>query len=242
MYYWLFNSIAWLLSILYFYEQSRANSMPATLVLNTAWLSLTSSFIIAHLATAGLYPWVLYNWDHFFFSLQGWRSGYISFGAVLGAILSFYLVSRLHHISFTRIADIAAPCVFIGSAIGRIGCFFSGCCYGAPSSLPWAVRFNESQVECHPVQLYESFLSLLFFLFLPLLRRIPFTETGNGIFICGCLTIYFFERIFLEIFRLGGSSHVVFMGLSRISIAGLSGSLICVSYILIKVRKLRMHR
>jgi len=37
--------------------------------------------------------------------------------------------------------DILAPCVTLGLAIGRIGCFLNGCCYGAPANVPWAVQF-----------------------------------------------------------------------------------------------------
>ncbi len=37
--------------------------------------------------------------------------------------------------------DIAAPCVALGIAVGRLGCFLNGCCYGADTNLPWAVRF-----------------------------------------------------------------------------------------------------
>jgi len=37
--------------------------------------------------------------------------------------------------------DIIAPCVMVGLAFGRIGCFLNGCCYGAQCQLPWAVTF-----------------------------------------------------------------------------------------------------
>ena len=42
---------------------------------------------------------------------------------------------------FWLMSDVAAPAVAIGIAIGRIGCFLNGCCYGAVCELPWAVRF-----------------------------------------------------------------------------------------------------
>ncbi|HEY7118656.1 MAG TPA: prolipoprotein diacylglyceryl transferase [Tepidisphaeraceae bacterium] len=37
--------------------------------------------------------------------------------------------------------DIVAPCLMVGLAFGRIGCFFNGCCYGAECSLPWGTAF-----------------------------------------------------------------------------------------------------
>jgi phosphatidylglycerol:prolipoprotein diacylglycerol transferase len=54
----------------------------------------------------------------------------------------------------------------VGQFLGRIGCFMAGCCYGSPSTLPWAVTFTNPQTLCplrvpvHPAQLYEAFLSL----------------------------------------------------------------------------------
>ena len=52
----------------------------------------------------------------------------------------------------------------VGQFFGRIGYFMAGCCYGAPSHLPWAVTFTNPQTLCplkeplHPAQLYEAFL------------------------------------------------------------------------------------
>jgi phosphatidylglycerol:prolipoprotein diacylglycerol transferase len=47
-------------------------------------------------------------------------------------------------------------------AVGRWGCFLNGCCYGVPTSLPWAVPFqvDDRLVYCHPTQLYESLFHL----------------------------------------------------------------------------------
>ena len=55
-----------------------------------------------------------------------------------------------------KTGDTFAVPVAVGVAIGRIGCFFGGCCYGQPTSLPWGVVFShvDSQHR-HPTQLYE---------------------------------------------------------------------------------------
>lgn len=44
-------------------------------------------------------------------------------------------------------------------AVGRWGCFFNGCCYGVPTSLPWAVDFGDG-IGRHPTQIYESIFHL----------------------------------------------------------------------------------
>jgi hypothetical protein len=52
-----------------------------------------------------------------------------------------------------------------------------------------------------------------------------------------CLLLYFFERSFLEIFRIGGTSEVIFMGLSRILLISMIGSLICLGLLIYNLKK-----
>lgn len=62
--------------------------------------------------------------------------------------------------------DTFAPGLALGHAVGRIGCFLAGCCYGQKCDLPWAVHFHDIEayrltgvpleVGLHPTQLYES--------------------------------------------------------------------------------------
>src|SRR2546429_7300938 len=50
-----------------------------------------------------------------------------------------------------------APAGVLALAIGRLGCFLAGCCYGRPSELPWAVVFPELGPPArHPLQLYSA--------------------------------------------------------------------------------------
>jgi len=67
--------------------------------------------------------------------------------------------------------DALAPGLALGHAIGRVGCFLAGCCWGKACDLPWAVTFPPSPPEVHtgvpvgvplhPTQLYESLAELL---------------------------------------------------------------------------------
>jgi phosphatidylglycerol:prolipoprotein diacylglycerol transferase len=63
------------------------------------------------------------------------------------------------------IGDYAVPGLLLGICIGRIGCFLAGCCYGSPTTLPWAVHFPSDHpsggVGIHPVQLYDSAFGLV---------------------------------------------------------------------------------
>lgn len=70
--------------------------------------------------------------------------------------------ARHEGISFAQAADLAAPAIAIGGAIGRIACGFAGMDYGTPTSLPWGVIYTHANsyapndgVPRHPVQFYE---------------------------------------------------------------------------------------
>src|SRR5690242_218523 len=98
-------------------------------------------------------PFVLGDWEGFA-SGAAWLSNgkTIVFGPVGGyfgvEIAKWALEIR------TRTGDSFAVPVAVAVAIGRLACFSAGCCYGTPSTLPWAYDFGDG--PRHPTQLYES--------------------------------------------------------------------------------------
>jgi phosphatidylglycerol:prolipoprotein diacylglycerol transferase len=97
------------------------------------------------------------------------------FGGFLGGFIlgAFYI--RKQGISVLKIADAVAPALGLGLFFTRIGCFLNGCCFGKPSTLPWAMNFPDECVAgaspvgglaLHPTQLYESIFGLALFFFL----------------------------------------------------------------------------
>ena len=84
------------------------------------------------------------------------RSGGLTFYG--GLILAFPIVlyyGRLKKVPLKLGMDIVAPCVTLGLAFGRIGCFLNGCCYGAECKLPWAVQFPY-QSSAYVDEVYRS--------------------------------------------------------------------------------------
>ena len=69
------------------------------------------------------------------------QGGLVAYGGMIGGFLASVYCCRKRGIPLLQWADVAAPSVVLGTAITRIGCFLFGCDYGAPSTLPWAVRF-----------------------------------------------------------------------------------------------------
>jgi len=105
--------------------------------------------------------------------LAVWEGGYTLYGAILASTLAIVLYTRYKKINFLAFADIAAASAALGVAIGRVGCFAAGCCWGRPTTLPWGVVFSNpdtfSEIRntpLHPTQLYESFGALVLFLYL----------------------------------------------------------------------------
>jgi phosphatidylglycerol:prolipoprotein diacylglycerol transferase len=69
--------------------------------------------------------------------------GLVFYGGLIGASLTAFWYARKHDIEFLRLADIAMPTVSLGQALGRLGCFSAGCCWGdvAPHSYGLGVNF-----------------------------------------------------------------------------------------------------
>jgi phosphatidylglycerol---prolipoprotein diacylglyceryl transferase len=69
------------------------------------------------------------------------EGGLVIYGALLGGAVALIAFVRKHHLPLLALADLIAPSMLVGLALGRIGCLLNGCCYGGPTTLPWAVTF-----------------------------------------------------------------------------------------------------
>ena len=69
------------------------------------------------------------------------EGGLVVYGSLIGASIAFVAYCRRHRLPVLAMADILAPSLVIGLALGRVGCLLNGCCYGGPCDKPWAVSF-----------------------------------------------------------------------------------------------------
>jgi phosphatidylglycerol:prolipoprotein diacylglycerol transferase len=137
-----------------------------------------------------------------------WEGGISFHGALIGGLIAVAVFTIRRHISFLKLVDLLAPSLMLGYAIGRIGCFFNGCCYGMPTSMPWGVRFwddtrNAWTVPSHPTQIYSSLMS---FAFLAVLTRIERHKSFDGQLLGWYLIFAGIERFIMEIWRAGYTS------------------------------------
>lgn len=69
------------------------------------------------------------------------EGGLVVYGSLLGALVAFLACCGKQRLPLLATADLIAPSLTLGLALGRVGCFLNGCCFGGPCDLPWAVRF-----------------------------------------------------------------------------------------------------
>ncbi len=144
---------------------------------------------------------ILYIFLNFNFFLRNpaevfmvWHGGLVWYGGFLGGVLFGIFYLRKNKLDNPAVLDFIAPYIALGQAIGRIGCFLNGCCYGKPGI---------------PAQFIASFLSFMIFIYLLKKQRKPHVK-GN-IFIL-YLILYSLKRFFVEFGR--GDSAQIFFGLT----------------------------
>jgi phosphatidylglycerol:prolipoprotein diacylglycerol transferase len=83
--------------------------------------------------------------------------GLASMGGLAAGLVVIAASARVARVPLAALLDAFAPAAVLALGIGRLGCFLAGCCYGAPSDLPWAVVFPGVDAQArHPLQLYSA--------------------------------------------------------------------------------------
>ena len=100
--------------------------------------------------------------------------GLVFLGGLLGGLLAVTYIIKKNNLRWIAFADIVAPLLILGYAIGRVGCFLVGDDYGVPTNLPWGMSFPRgappTYQNVHPTQIYEAVLGFSIFLILSKLR------------------------------------------------------------------------
>ncbi len=198
-------------------RRAKAAGVPPEYMLDLALVAMPAGLLGARAVFVALDPGL------------GWRdlpaiwAGGLSFhGGLAAAVLACGLYVRWRRLSFWQVADLVAPGIALGYAFARIGCFLNGCCYGTPTSLPWACRFYDPAVgvtpPSHPAQLYASAGSLLVMGILLWLS--PRLRVRGQLFM-SYVALYGVLRFVVEIFRHGATSTVAWQGLTLAQLVSL---------------------
>ncbi|MCY6492475.1 prolipoprotein diacylglyceryl transferase [Leptolyngbya sp. GGD] len=157
------------------YLASRRQVNPELLSDLAIWL------VLAAIPSARLY-YVIFQWRDYVGNpasmIAIWQGGIAIHGAILGGTIAALIFARVKKISFWQLADLVAPSLILGQAIGRWGNFFNSEAFGSPTDLPWKLFIPldrrppglENVAYYHPTFLYESLwnlgvFALLMFLF-----------------------------------------------------------------------------
>ena len=128
--------------------------------------------VIGAIPAARLY-YVIFEWQtysqHPENIIKIWEGGIAIHGALIGGSIAAIIFAKFKQISFWQLADIVAPSVALGQAIGRWGNFFNSEAFGSQTDLPWKLCIPKYPNACeyvHPTFLYESLWNLLVFVLL----------------------------------------------------------------------------
>lgn len=156
-----------LTGVLLAYSEAKRHGYDPEYIIDLALWAVPMAVIGARLYYV-IFEWQYYQGD--ILKIINIREGGLAIhGALIAAVLTGYVFTRVRKLSFWENADIVAPSIIIGQAIGRWGNFINGEAHGGPTDLPWGIMVDGMKV--HPAFLYESLWDLGVFLFLIFYRK-----------------------------------------------------------------------
>lgn len=172
-----------------------------------------------------------------------WDGGLVfSFGLLFG-IVTLYLLSRKKGIQFFLMADLWAPGLALGQAIGRIGCFLAGCCYGRETDSWCAIRFTHPEslaplnVGLYPTQLFHSLANFIIFAVLMVLTK---KKQYNGQILVWYMILHPIQRLWIERYR--GDFRGQFLGTQMTTTQAISLGMLFLGVILLFWLKKRSNK
>lgn len=165
-------------------------------------LDLVIAAIPCALVGARIYYCVFHGVESFGEIFRVWEGGLAIYGGVIGGFLGICLCCLIKKYPLAQACDIAAPCLILGQAIGRIGCYFGGCCYGievvneAHQWFPFSVQIDG--VWHYSTFFFESFFNLIGYVVLMIIVK---KTKPYGITTASYLMFYGVVRAILEGYR-----------------------------------------
>lgn len=202
--YGFFLAVSFALGIWVAGRRAEARGIPAERITDVALIIIVTTVVGAR----GLY--VMAHWEQFqgrwLDIFQTWEGGLTMYGGAVPAAIAGMWFLRRWGIDAWKAADAIAPSMALGLGFTRVGCFLSGCCFGAPTELPWGVVFPgdshagslHAGIPLHPAQLYASVTGFALFGFLLWLDR---KQLPAGRIFLTFLLLYAVARFFFDMVR-----------------------------------------
>lgn len=223
----------------------RLGLAPARMMDLAVYLMLSSAagarllYVVPHWEEFSGHPWDVINP----FQNGGVGIGGLTlYGGLISAVVVGIWFARRHRMPVWRVTDTMSPAIALGIFLTRIGCFLNGCCFGKPSSVPWAVVFPRSSAAgsmfpntpIHPAQLYASFYGLAIFGILLSLERF---KRFDGFTFWSFILLYSVARFGVDFVRYYEESMTLFyMGDVGISLnQGISVGFFVLGWVMLSV-------
>ena len=140
-------------------------------------------------------------------------SGKSIVGGLIGGYVGVRLIKKKLKLENVRIGNKIAPSIALGMAVGRIGCFLTGCCYGIETNLPIGINFGDG-INRIPTQLIEMIFCLILFGYL-LHKQLTNKKLLSGILFQELILYYFIFRFFIEFIR-GTEKNILFLSIYQV--------------------------
>ncbi len=197
--YFLVVSIATTIGCAWFLKLARRQDLSFLMSIDLALVVLISGLLGARLLHVAFEEPAYYKAQPLQI-LALWNGGFVFFGGFIGALLAGALYCQIRREPFWVWADLVARPAALAYAIGRLGCFLNGCCYGTHCDLPWSV-YMQGDFR-HPTQLYAALWELMVVLGLSLVTAIPGKRLHKpGAMFNIWLVAHAFGRLLMETFR-----------------------------------------
>lgn len=198
-------------------KRAKEEGLPEDIIIDLCLFAVPSAIIGARLY------YVIFNWGYYGNNLSDilkFRQGGLAIhgGIIAGAIVGYFFC-RAKELRFWKLADICAPSIILGQAIGRWGNYVNREAYGVPTDLPWAIEIDG--VKVHPTFLYESLWNFaVFFLLLHLSKRKKF----EGQIFIYYMMLYSVARFLIETLRADSLMVGPFRAAQLVSIATIAAA------------------
>ncbi len=155
-------------------KQTKKEVIGSSVIVDIIFWIILSGFIGARIT------YIFVEWKYFTeYPLKALfaREGFVFYGGFIFSFLAAFLYVKIKKLNAWKLADILAPSTALGYAIGRLGCFFYGCCYGKPTNSFLGILFPPGSpagslgVKVIPTQLISSLILFVIFIILVMLRK-----------------------------------------------------------------------
>lgn len=173
-------------------------------------LDLVFYSIIGGIIGARIWHVFFFQWGYYSKNLSEifsiWNGGIAIQGGLVGGFAGAFIYTRIKKLSFWELADIVAPAIILGQAVGRIACFLNGDAFGAPTNSGFGIVYPEGTIAYErygsqplwPAEVWEGQLDLIGFGILMAMKNL---KLPKGVLFLSYNMIYAVIRFSMEFMR-----------------------------------------